>query len=72
MRGLPTKRKLSGMSQSLEQSIKKEVSAMRSDLSHLLVHVEDGGKMQDMHEEAIWELQDRVFHLSNSSLSHPL
>lgn len=58
------KRELAGMFHSLEKSKKKKITAVRSNMSHLLARVEDTKKCQDSHEVAIKELQDTITQLT--------
>lgn len=48
------------MFHSLEKSIKKEITAVRTDMSHMLARVKDTEKCQDSHGAAIKELLDKV------------
>lgn len=58
------KKELAGMFHSLEKSIKKEITAVRSDMSHLLVRVEETEQRQETQALAIKELQDTVTQLA--------
>lgn len=58
------KKELAGMFHSLEKSMKKEITAVRSDMSHLLARIEDTEQRQDLHEAAIKELQETVTQLA--------
>lgn len=57
MSDLPTKSELASMLLGLECAIKKEVSAVRSDLSHVLERVEEFEQRLDRHAVAIRNLQ---------------
>lgn len=54
---LPTKTELASMLLSLERAIKKEVSAVRSDLSQVIERVEESEQRLDRHAAAIGNLQ---------------
>lgn len=58
------KKELAGMFHSLEKSIKKEITAVRADMSHILVRVEETEQRQDSHATAIKELQETVTQLA--------
>ncbi|PIO31496.1 hypothetical protein AB205_0176850, partial [Aquarana catesbeiana] len=58
------KKELAGMFHSLEKSIKKEITAVRSDMSHILVRVEETEQRQDTQAVAIKDLQDTVTQLA--------
>lgn len=60
------KKELAGMFHSLEKSIKKEISAVRSDMTHILTRVEETEQRQDTHDLAIKELQDTVTQLASA------
>lgn len=52
------------MFHSLERSIKKEIAAVRTDMSHILARVEETEQRQETNEHAITELQDTVKQLA--------
>lgn len=62
--GLRTKTELASMLLSLERAIKKEVSAVRSDLLQVLVRVEESELRLDRHAAAIRVLQFTTCNLS--------
>lgn len=61
---LPTKTELASLFAGLERSIKKELSAVRSDLSHVLERVEETELRLDRHATAIRALQNTTRTLS--------
>lgn len=58
------KKELAGMFHNLEKSIKKEITAVRTDMSHILVRVEETEQRQDTQALAIKEMQDTVTQLA--------
>lgn len=58
------KKEMAGMFRSTEKPIKKDISAVRADMSHLLVRLEEIEQRQDSHAVAIKELQDMVTQLA--------
>lgn len=58
------KQKLAGMFKNLEKSITKEMTAVRTDLNHLLSRVEDNAQRQDEQDKVIKDLQEKVTKLT--------